>query len=173
LISEKIKARIVDAICGTDGEKLYVSIYDGGQWTLYSYKPSTQHWHKEDSSQVKYFAKDGSSLYAIYSDGKVYKFGSGTEEVSWSFRTGSLIDGTLKAKSLKKLTFLIDMELGSSMFIYAWNGREEIPIGRYSSKSDKVLPLPVFLKPMEVYKIVVRGKGNVKINAIQRTVALK
>lgn len=173
LISEKLYVKIVDAICGTDGEKLYASIYDGSNWTLYSYKPNTQNWYKEDESQVKYFANNGNSVFAVFSDGKVYKFNSGTEQVNWSFRTGSLIDSTLKTKSLKKLTFLADMELGASMFVYAWDGREEVPVGRITSKKDRVVNLPVFLKPMALYKIIVRGKGKVKIKAIQRVVALK
>ena len=173
IISKKLNIdEYSDVISGTDGKKLYCSIYDGSVWGLYVYDPEKDLWHYEDALQVNYFVRDINVLYGVSSN-DVVQFDSGTETIEWSLTTNILLDETLRNKKINKINLLMDMDFGSSVRVYAIAEENETLIASFESKINKVVKLPVSLKSFEEYKLKIKGTGNVKIRAIQRIVVIK
>lgn len=166
-------SKYIDVVAGTDGKKLFCSIYDGSVWGLYVYNPELGQWHYEDSLKARFFVRDMDDVYAV-TDTQVIKFNSGAESVTWSFTTDVFFDESIKAKSLKRINILAEMAPLSSMSVYVvTDGGVETLVKSISATADRVLNIPIRLKRSEEYKIKVVGTGDVKIKAIQRITTLK
>jgi hypothetical protein len=69
---------------------LYISMYDGTAWQLFTYDTARQIWHREDSTQVQMFAERDGILYCIdeAANNLVHFSGAKTGDRSWSITSG-------------------------------------------------------------------------------------
>lgn len=103
---------------GTDKKKAYMCMYDGSYYGLYVFDPFNGLWHKEDDIQVMQFAYHLDSLYALCSDGKLYKFNSGTETIEWELETKEYSESAFEKKEYHSVNLKLRLYEGSSANVY-------------------------------------------------------
>ncbi|MZQ97213.1 MAG: hypothetical protein GT601_06025 [Acidaminobacter sp.] len=169
LITQDLEIPFVACVLGTDNKKLFASVYDGTNYHLIVFDPETGLIHKEDSLNVIQFAYLNGYLYALCADGKLYKFGSGTESISWNFVTPFYYDGdAFHDKLVTHIELHAELSTGSSIQVYIdYTGSEFKSIKTYNSTTDRVVKIPVRVRGNK-YRLKVTGTGNVLVRAIKR-----
>lgn len=168
LITQDLSYPIKTCVLGNDRKKLFASIYDGSKYHLIVFDPETGLIHKEDSLNVNQFAYLDGYLYALCADGKLYKFNSGSEKVSWEFITPRFYDGdAFNNKRIIQIEFHAELYNGSEMIVSIDYGYGYQVIKHYQSAFERAIKIPVNIKSNN-YRLKVTGKGNVLIKAIKR-----
>lgn len=172
-MTEKIiDKKFVSAKAGTDKMKYYLSLYDGSEYSLLIYDFVEQLWHKEDNLNVMDFAFLNGSMYALCTDGKMLKFNSGTEEISWSMTTPENFEGDFfNKKGLRTIELYAYMQPDSYMAAYVKESEQSDfrLLATYLSEREKNLILPVLINSKS-YQLKIEGRGRVDIRAIKRIV---
>lgn len=168
LITNDLEIAFVSCVLGNDKEKLYASVYDGTNYHLIVYDPVTQLIHKEDSLNVIQFAYHLGYLYALCADGKIYKFNSGTESISWEFITPFYFDGDLfHDKRVTNIEIHSVVPSGGSITVYIDYGSGFTQIKTFNSVTERVVKIPIRVRGNS-YRLKVTGFGNVLTKAIKR-----
>lgn len=145
-----------------NGNKVYISI-DG---TTYIYDTNLKTFLPYADLDVLYFAKDDMYVYALTTDGEIYRLNSGDEIVEWSLTTKQFDDGVFNKKSIKAIRLKAIMETGSEMSIYvSRDNRPFIQVGQtikfqneYIKTKEVKITIP--LKRASYYQIKITGKGK-------------
>jgi hypothetical protein len=115
---------------------------------------------------VLYFAKDDMYVYALTTDGEIYRLNSGDEIVEWSLTTKQFDDGVFNKKSIKAIRLKAIMETGSEISVYvSRDNRPFIQVGQtikfqneYIKTKEVKITIP--LKRASYYQIKITGKGK-------------
>lgn len=180
IISYALDVVPAEAVAGTDGRKYYISMKVGSTWTLYCYDTAlmggeASAWYQEDNLQIIDFALSAGFLYALASDGKLYKFSSGTEVVDWEAETDYLNMGYLGQTITPQVKIEAEfLEAGSTLDVWLKPGAGAyMKIGTYPAPA---LPGPRYLNtyilPMRTDQIQLKfvGHGKVRLYSVVREV---
>lgn len=173
IISQKLDKTFISGVAGTDGRKYYISTYDGTNHELYVYDTFTGLWHTEDDIQCVGFAYAQGHLHALTSDGKIHKFGSGTERVNWSFETQEYTFNTPNTKSIRKLFIRAEMQPFTNLDVYikSNNGNYE-RAANYSARDYTMFDFKVRVKKCDSFSLKFAGRGDVRILDIHGDVTI-
>jgi hypothetical protein len=168
LISENLFERYSDAVLGTDGRLLYVSLYNGTEWKLYVYDTFKPKWWQEDLLHVVQFAKIGEYAYALDSSGALYKFNSGSEIVNWSIETKDFTEEMFNKKNVDKIRIRVELDPGTSFNVYKKvNNRDYTLEKSYSATGVQSFSVILKVQMADRNKIKLAGTGGFKLYALQ------
>lgn len=172
-----------NARAGTVGDSYYISMQkpDGG-WELFVYDEASGLWHREDDTQVKWFARVGGELYFIAGDNALYTVNGSTslyegdegslgeteEPVQWFCETGDMGGGL--HEYLAGLQFCFQLAAGSSVTVrLQYDGGEWEEIAQVTSSEKRVFTLPVIPKRCVFLRIRLEGTGEMQLYSIAKT----
>lgn len=172
-----------NARAGTVGDSYYISMQkpDGG-WELFVYDEASGLWHREDDTQVKWFARVGGELYFIAGDNALYTVNGSTslyegdegslgeteDPVQWFCETGDMGGGL--HEYLAGLQFCFQLAAGSSVTArLQYDGGEWEEIAQVTSSEKRVFTLPVIPKRCVFLRIRLEGTGEMQLYSIAKT----
>ncbi len=172
-----------NARAGTVGDSYYISMQkpDGG-WDLFVYDEASGLWHREDDTQVKWFARVGGELYFIAGDNALYTVNGSTslyegdegslgeteDPVQWFCETGDMGGGL--HEYLAGLQFCFQLAAGSSVTVrLQYDGGEWEEIAQVTSSEKRVFTLPVIPKRCVFLRIRLEGTGEMQLYSIAKT----
>lgn len=164
--------RFGNAVGGTDGRNLYLSMQDedSGEWGLYVLDTIRGIWLREDNLQVGNFDQYEGELYALDMDtGRVLRFGSEEERVAWSVTTGKLFEGMLNRRRYTKAILRADITDGAAITIeVSHDDGEWTPLYRHATAHGKTLVMPILPRRTDNFRLRISGKGFVRIRGLAR-----
>lgn len=162
--------------CG-HGNKYYISMRNGEDYTLFVYDTKMGVWHKEDNTQVDAFCSCRNELYYIPNGAGAIKtmFGSGIEDTSpvqWMAETGILNVSITDKQYISRLNVKMSLNIDSMVQFYiqydSMGGWEHI-----SSMKGTVLKtftVPIRPKRCDHMRLRIVGTGDAKIYSITKTI---
>lgn len=162
--------------CG-HGNKYYISMRSGGEYSLLVYDTKKGVWHKEDNTQVDMFCSCRGELYYIPHGESVIKtiFGSGTTDTSpvkWMAETGVLSVSSPDKKYISKLNVRMSLPIGTNVRFYV----QYDSIGEWEHISSmtgtvlKTFTVPIRPKRCDHMRFRIVGEGDAKIYSITKTI---
>lgn len=170
-ISNSLDLDYVSGVFGADTKKLYACIYDGSVYGLYTYDPMYQAWYQEDDLQVTKFCYHLGSVYALCSDGKLYKFNSGTESIDWSFETKPFDDSTFLKKEYHKLNVKVRLSTGANMSVSIKVDEDAYQLVQnivYEDDKIKDILIPVNVAKCDRFQLKFEGTGGFLLFHVRR-----
>ena len=172
-----------NARAGTVGDSYYISMQKpDGSWELFVYDEASGLWHREDDTQVKWFARVGGELYFIAGDNALYTVNGSTslyegdegslgeteDPVQWFCETGDMGGGL--HEYLAGLQFCFQLAAGSSVTVrLQYDGGEWEEIAQVTSSEKRVFTLPVIPKRCVFLRIRLEGTGEMQLYSIAKT----
>lgn len=174
LISEKLNENYSDAVLGTDGRLLYLSLYNGTEWNLYAYDTQTGIWIREDNLQAIQFTRIGEHAHALAPDGKLYKFNSGEEKgIEWEIETKNFTEEIFNKKGNGVVKIRIDLEPFSSVNIYTQVDNRGYSLQKsFSTQGQRTYYANIKVQMADCFKVKLQGKGGFKLYAFGREVVV-
>ena len=176
-LSLQLSDTFTDGAMGSDGRRLYASLYNGTAWSLLVYDPIFDLWMREDALQVISFARFGGYLYALAADAKVWKLRSGTETISWYRDTIMTDDGTLHPKENIEIWLQLDAESGTTITLSLRSGSrddfEQVGQVTLTSAGRQVLRFPLTSADARLSQVRVAGDKATDLYWLQRVAGVK
>lgn len=168
--------RYGEAVGGAHGNKYYVSMLGGGKWNLFVLDTLKGMWHREDSLRATDFCSCRGEMYAIDADTKkiVTLLGSGEQDrepVRWMAQTGPMGMRTPDSKYISRLSIRMQLELGTTVHIYAQYDRDQSWTQICSVRGTDLRTFSVPVRPRRCDHMTLRfeGSGDCKIFAVTKT----
>jgi hypothetical protein len=171
-ISLALNETYVSGVAGTDGRKYYLSLYNGTEYNLYVYDTFSDTWCREDDLNVKDFMYLDTDIYALTSD-TMYKFNSGTENVSFEFETERFTEQYNGSKISSEFNVMVEIEDAAMLRCYY-----SIDGGSYTLcktiLNQGFNSYNVQIKPARCNSIQLKfsGFGNIKIHELTRNMKI-
>lgn len=171
-ISLPIGMEFKRAEIGSNYRYLYASVFDGISNHLFVYDSETKLIAREDNLNVIQFGTIGGHFHALCADGKLYKLEGGDEVVEWELETTPFVDDPFSKSGIRGVEVFADMKAGSEISLFVkTDAYNEQHIGSVSADMNRILSFPIIMTE-DIYKIRLKGRGEVKIRAIKR-IAIK
>lgn len=170
-ISEKLNEKYTSCVAGTDGTLYYACLYNGTAYNLYVYDTHDNTWWREDDLQVLDFVQVGHDLYALAADGKVYKFGYGSESISAEIESERFSDWYMGKKTVKAVKVMAELDSGAELEIYSaaddgeYKLEETITATGFKSYETKITP-----ERCDSFRVKLAWTGKVKVYGFGREV---
>jgi hypothetical protein len=171
-ISINLNKRFTQSRAGSDNRKYYISTYDGSEWNLYVYDTYFSVWMREDNLQVVDFAYWNKYLYALTSSGKIIKFNSGSESVSWEIITDISTLQNIRKKYINEIRMRFELGSGSNMTVeIKYDSKDWKTVKTYDNSINpdtniKALIIPINPETADRYQLRISGNGYAKIYQI-------
>lgn len=164
LVSHKIGGDFISGVAVANGLKYYCCLYDGKSYKMYVYNAQYDFWHIEDSVQyVDLVAKDG-IVYGLTADGKIVKFDSGDERVSWSFTTIDFDFSTEYTKNVAKVYCRLKLYDQAYVNLYIRSNKQDwYKFASYKADGTNVFQAKAKLKKCDYFTLRVEGVGDAEI----------
>lgn len=162
-ISQKLNIQKLTSGVGIgDGRKYYIS-FDG---TTYIYDTWNQLWYPYLDKEIINFSKDDKDIYALASDGYIYKLESGDEQVEWMVETKVYDEGMFNKKYLKALRLKLKMDIGAELKVYVKVDEGDYKLRQYINNTElyhrthreSIIRIP--MQRAANYQIKIEGKGK-------------
>ena len=179
------RAYYTDAAAGTVGDKSYISMKgEDGAYTLFTYDENTRLWHREDHTQVKWFARQGGELYFIDGENRLCSVYGTTAlyeaadepaqkegDITWFTETGDIGMEYPDNKYVGKIQIRLTVPEGASVTVSVmeddtdeWDDVKTFT--QQKKRSENVFFAP---KRCDHFRIRISGTGDVKIYSITKT----
>jgi hypothetical protein len=173
IISENLNDNYISAVAGGDGRNYYLSLYDGSAYKLYVYDTWGNNvetsWMQEDTLNVTEFAYLDGYLYALASDNKVWKFGSGTEVVTSTAISKELTEDYTGHKGHSELSMRVDLDTGATLAVYVRYDNGSFTLVKSYNVTDLTsLKVPLKIKNASHFQIKLVMTGEYRIYQLQR-----
>lgn len=168
---------------GNVGDCYYLSMEkEGGGWELFVYNEISGLWHREDATQVRWFARVGGELYFVAEDNGLYAVNGSTalyegdesslgqleSPVEWFCETGDMSTGIYEY--LAGLQFCLKLEQGSRVTVkLQYDGGEWEPAAEITAVEKRVFTLPVVPRRCVFLRIRLEGQGDMVLYSITKT----
>jgi len=165
----------VNAVSGTDGRCYYLYCEDAAEnKKLFVYDTYTEHWSEQEVTEsILSFAHNRNGMYALGSDGCIYRLDTGEFDHEWSFETDLITNETVDIKHVGKLQLFADIAEGASLKVYILYGDEAFDSRRahlvYESAGYGQKPIRVKPRQTASYgiKLHVEGRGYVRLYELE------
>lgn len=169
------KERYDSAVSGTNTLKYYVSMRNkaDNRWYLFVYDIEKGLWHLEDNTHADSFAFIDHQL--VYTDHDKQKIittdGNDTEPIEWYARFGDYDEYVENKKVYSRIEMRLKMEANSefSTWISVNEGAWEC-VCNLSTYFPRAVEMPIVPRRCDKFAILIKGKGNVKIESMTRIV---
>lgn len=169
---------------GNVGDCYYLSMEkEEGGWELFVYHEGCGLWHREDDTQVRWFARVGGELYFVAADNALYTVNGSTAlyegdenalgeregPVEWYCETGDMGAGLYEY--LSGLQFCFQLEEGSRVAVkLQYDGGEWEPAAEITAGNKRVFTLPIVPRRCIFLRIRLEGQGDAVLYSIMKTV---
>jgi len=163
--------KYTSAVGGSDGVKYYISMKDSSNnYSLFAFDTTRQMWHKEDSTQVKYFAYKNGLIMQTATAHIVIGGASGTDESSLDSiaEFGDFDYQSMNSKHVVRLRLRLMVGSGATLTIKAKfdNGAWE-NVKTISSQAKGLVFVPVQIKRCDHYRLKLEASGAWQLHAIE------
>jgi hypothetical protein len=154
--------------------KYYISLFNGSTYSLYVFDTLLNQWYLEDDLNVLDFAIINNTLYALASDNKIYKFGAGTEIVSWEAETDRFTERYLGMKATSKIKIEAELEYGSKVSVYIRNDDSNYrPLSSFTQTGYGYFAAYELPRDAFWFQLKLTGIGPCKIYSINREIIVR
>lgn len=170
-ISINLNEHYVSGAMGGDGRMLYLSLYNGTDYSLYVLDTFSDLWFKEDGLHVIDYHCDGNVVYALASDGCLYKFNSGTENIEWDFTISDLSEiGAVNKKNVR-LYISLYTEFDAEVEISISEDRKPFrSLIKYRFEENIVKNIPISLNAVSEFKLKISGTKYAEVYSIEKEI---
>ncbi len=171
-----------NAVAGAYASNYYICMEDeNGDHALFVYDEARGLWHKEDNTEVMYFAAYGAELYFI-ADDCLYTVGGDIETyaddaelekaIEWSAETGDIGMEYPDNKYISKLQFRLEVPEKSIVRVELQYDCDGIWVEKYqiNATRKRSFTVPIIPKRCDTMKIRISGKGDCSIYSLTKTI---
>lgn len=171
------KTKYKNAVGGSLLGKYYVSMKDdAGDSHLFVFDTKIGIWNKEDNASISSFAESGAYLYFADEDGKLWKISSLETEtdrdIEWMAETGRFGLDSPDMKYIARLHVRLQLSPGARahfMIEYDSGGIWE-SINVLEGRTIQSFTMPLRLRRCDHFRLRIKGKGDVKIYSISKSI---
>lgn len=173
LISAKFGTkRFSDAVATCDGERYYISMKSGDEWSLYVYDVLKGIWLREDDTHAYDMAFYDGYVYYIDESGALYKIDRtlGREDVEWSATFCPFNETVNEKKGYSKFHLRLDMTEGAWIMVDVKTDNDTQWKEVYKTHNEKARTISVPIIPTRCDSVMVRlrGKGECTVKTFIR-----
>ena len=174
-----------NAVAGSYGGKYYISMQEtNGQYSLFVYDTNRGFWHREDETQVKWFASlDGELYYIDAKDNGLYSVGgslpakymdgaAGLEkDVCWSCETGDIGLNMPDAKFVSRIRLRLEVKQDAIVRVATrYPGEEWKEVARISLSQKRSVTLPILPRRCDTMRLRISGEGEARIYSLSKNI---
>lgn len=164
--------RFSEAAAATDGEKYYISMRNGEEWSLYVYDTLKGIWLREDATHAVDLAKHEGSVYFIAEDGGLYKIDRDAERdgVEWSATFCPFHETMDERKGYARFNMRIDMSADAWLAVDLKTDQDAVWKEYYITHNERArtISVPIIPTRCDSVSVRVRGAGECTIKAFIR-----
>ena len=167
-ISPQLTTEYISCAAGTDGRKYYAAAYtkDGGCDVL-SFDPAFDIWYREDNTPFIGFVRYGSRLYGATED-TVWEFGTGENQVNWSFTTNRFTYDTFVHKGVGCLWLRLDIKQNTVISVsISLDGKPFVKCAEFTGNGFKAHRIPVRFGKCDSFRIKLTGTGLAVVHDLE------
>lgn len=155
--------RFENAVAETDGERYYISMESGGEWSLLTYDVGKRTWLKEDDTHAVSMAFSEGNVHILNDTGELLKIDPDTEEnMEWSVTFCPFNETMNERKIYSK--FHLRLELGEKSWISVEIRRDNAPkwdtVYTTHNERARTVSIPVMPARCDSVEIRLSGKGK-------------
>lgn len=173
LISEKFgNKRFSDAVACCDGEKYYISMKQGENYSLFSFDVMKNIWLREDDTQAVDMAFHNGKVYFLDADGGLYYIDKTADRsnIEWEATFCTINETMNEKKGYSKFHLRLDLDSGAWIAVDVKTDNEpqwkQVYI-THNSKA-KTVSIPIMPTRCDCVDIRLRGKGKCTIKTFIR-----
>ena len=162
-----------NAVGAAAGEKYFVSMQDEDErYHLFVYDTQKGMWHREDETQVRFFAAQDDELFFVDGNNTLTaQYGTeGTPEeiVTWYAETGMIGYETAEKKYLSRFNLRMKLPRGSKLDLYMEYDSSGIwkHCGHIEGRGTRTFLLPVRPARCDHLRFRIEGKGEIKLYSL-------
>ena len=173
LISSKFGTkRFSDAVATCDGERYYISMKHGNDWSLYVYDVLKNVWLREDNTHAHDMAFYDGHVYFIGDDGGLYKIDRTASRagIEWSATFCPFNETVNERKGYSKFHLRLDLSAGSWISVDVKTDVDTQWSEVYTTHNEKarVVSVPILPKRCDSISVRIRGKGECTVKTFIR-----
>ena len=171
-----------NAVGGALGRRYYISMQDeNGNHGLFAYDTELGTWHKEDDTQVLFFAGSGHDLFFLDTEGRLYNMGPDTfydddgaedeKEIEWFCETGSIGMNMPDCKYVSGLKIRLEAGERSVVSIaLSYDEGEYRTVYSVMPGKKRSVSVPIVPRRCDTMRIKIYGKGDCRIFSITKSI---
>lgn len=173
LISEKFgNKRFSDAVATCDGEKYYISMKQGEEWSLFTYDVMKEIWLREDDTQAVDMAFHNGKVYFLDAKGGLYYIDKTADrsKVEWEAVFCTINETMNERKGYSKFHLRMDLDKGSWLAVDVKTDNEPKwkQIFATHNPKAKTISIPIIPTRCDSVDIRLRGKGGCTVKTFIR-----
>jgi len=173
LISEKLgNKRFSDAVATCDGEKYYISMKQGEEWSLFTYDVMKEIWLREDDTQAVDMAFHNGKVYFLDAKGGLYYIDKTADrsKVEWEAVFCTINETMNERKGYSKFHLRVDLDKGAWLAVDVKTDNEPKwkQIFATHNPKAKTISIPIIPTRCDSVDIRLRGKGGCTVKTFIR-----
>lgn len=173
LISEKFgNHRYYDAVACCDGEKYYVSMRQGQEWSLFTFDVAKNIWLREDDTNAVDMTFYNGKIYFIDSLGGLYYIDKTADrsDIEWGATFCTMHETMNERKGYSKFHLRMDLSAGAWLAVDIKTDNEPQWQQIYTTHNEKAktISIPIMPTRCDSIDIRLRGKGKCTIKTFIR-----
>ena len=173
LISEKLgNKRYSDAVACCDGETYYISMKQGGKYSLFALDVAKNIWLREDDTQAVDMAFHNGKVHFIDSDGGLYYIDKTADrsDVEWGATFCTMHETMNERKGYSKFHLRMDLSAGAwlAVDIKTDNDLQWQQVYTTHNEKARTVSIPIMPTRCDSIDIRLRGKGKCTVKAFIR-----
>ena len=166
--------KYTNAVAGVYGNKYYVSMMDGEQYSLFCYDETKGIWCREDDTEILFIANLNNMMYYIDASGNMKAIEGDDEEViEWEAISGNIfVSG--KRKYVGRMSIRVDLEKYSFIEIWISYNNDDLweMVKTITAAKNRSYDIPVRPKRCDHFRIKMRGVGRCRVYALEKTIEI-
>jgi hypothetical protein len=164
--------RFSDACAESDGERYYISMRNGSEWSLFVYDVLRNLWLREDDTNCVDMAFCNGYVYLLSADGGLYKVdpAAGKADMAWSATFCPFTETINERKVYSK--FHLRMELGAGAWLKVETRLDNSPrwqtVFTTHNERSRTVTVPVMPGRCDSVEIRLSGKGECLLRTFVR-----
>lgn len=159
-----------NAVAGAYGNKYYVSMTDGREYSLFCYDERKGLWCREDETQMLFTAYYENMLYYIDSDGNLKSIeGNDEDPIEWEAESGDIILSYGK-KYISRMSIRVEMEKRSFMDIFVKYDEEKTweRVKTIRAVNNRNYEVPIRPKRFDHMRVKMKGTGRCRVYGLEK-----
>lgn len=175
--------RFRNARAGSQGSRYYISMQDeANAWHLYCLDTASGIWHREDNTQVRWFANCDGEGYLIREDNQLLALRSGSHgtgfdrqkpeaDFGWTAETGDLLDELRDNKWVSRIQLRMKLEAGTEVTVkLRLDAGEWETVCRQKAASKRTITLPIAARRCDHLRLRLEGSGPMVLYTLAKMV---
>ncbi len=172
-ISEKLGNKLyTDAVACSDGEKYYISMKQGGEWTFFAFDINRNIWLREDETQAADMTFHDGKVYYLDAVGGLYCIDRTVDkkDIEWSAVFCTFNETVNERKGYSKFSLRLHLSAGAWLALDMKTDKDTKWKQIYTTHNEKAatVSVPIIPTRCDSIDIRLRGKGECTIKTFIR-----